>query len=61
MANVSGTTVNQAVAAKMAGTTLCVEVSGIPLESSLAKAIRLIREHRERTNQAVSATITLGE
>jgi len=60
MANVTGKTVDEAVAVKMAATALHVEVSGIP-ESAMAKANRLIRAHRERVNQPVSATAPLGE
>jgi len=61
MANVSGKAVDETVAVKMTTTALRAEVNGIRLESSMARANRLIREHRERVNQPVSAAAPLGE
>ncbi len=42
---------DEAVTLKMTATTLRAEVGGIRPESSVAKANRLIREHRDRANQ----------
>jgi hypothetical protein len=57
MANISGMVLNKAVAAQTNDTELNAQPSGVALESSMAKANRLIREHRTRVAQKNSLTI----